>query len=246
MNKYWDFGWQLIEGCTPCSPGCLHCWSLAKERRFRKETGVVFHPERLDRPLKRKKPAVYSIWNDLLHDTIVFDQIISVVDIIKKCPQHKFLMLTKRPDRLNRFAEIIPNLYLGVTICNQEEADRLIPPFLQIPAAKRFLSIEPLLSGIVIPPELLKQISQCIVGCESGPGARLCKLEWIESIVNQCAEVGVKCYVKQIQMPKMPMHHNPQAGLKEMDRLSEKYGFRVSSDPTEWPKSLRERSLIWR
>jgi protein gp37 len=107
MNKYWDFGWQLIEGCTPCSPGCLHCWSLAKERRFRKETGVVFHPERLDRPLKRKKPAVYSIWNDLLHDTIVFDQIISVVDIIKKCPQHKFLMLTKRPDRLNRFAEII-------------------------------------------------------------------------------------------------------------------------------------------
>ena len=66
-GRYWDFGWQLVEGCTKVSPGCDNCWSMAKEKRFRKESGIVFHDERLNRPLKRKTPASYAIWNDLFH-----------------------------------------------------------------------------------------------------------------------------------------------------------------------------------
>ena len=102
-GRWWDFGWQLIEGCTPVSAACDNCWSLAKEKRFRKETGVIFHEERLERPTKRKKPASYAIWNDLFHEDVSFEWIDKVVAIIAMCPQHTFQVLTKRPERMREY-----------------------------------------------------------------------------------------------------------------------------------------------
>ena len=72
-GRWWDFGWKLVEGCTPVSPACKNCWSLAMEKRFRKENRVVFHGERLEKPFKRKKPASYTIWNDLFHESVSFE-----------------------------------------------------------------------------------------------------------------------------------------------------------------------------
>jgi protein gp37 len=97
-GQWWDFGWKLVEGCTPVSPACKNCWSMAMEKRFRKETGIVFHKERLERPLKRKKPASYAIWNDLFHEFVKTDQIAQVFAIMFLNPQHIFQILTKRPD----------------------------------------------------------------------------------------------------------------------------------------------------
>jgi protein gp37 len=244
-GKYWDFGWQLIEGCTPCSPGCLHCWSLAKEKRFRKETGVVFHSERLERPLNRKKPAVYSIWNDLFHPGVSFEQIDKTLDVINVARQHTFLILTKRPDRMYEYFEsrgsdcLHSNLYPGLTICNQQEADEKIRILVQIQAAYHWLSIEPLLGPI----ELAFQGRYAvIIGCESGPVARPCKLEWIQSIVDQCEAAGVKCFVKQCHIPKWANGND----IKYLDDcIAAGDGFRISHNPAEWPDKLRERKLIW-
>ena len=70
-------------------------------------------------------------------------------------PQHIFLVLTKRPRRMLEFVNniavpkygVLPNVWFGCTIVNQQEADEKIPIFLQVPG-KKFLSIEPCLSEI--------------------------------------------------------------------------------------------------
>lgn len=102
----------------------------------------------------------------------------------------------------------LPNVHLGVSVENQRMANERIPWLLQTPAALRFLSCEPLLGPIdifqgyqwargVLSEHYRPPISWCIVGGESGPNRRPMKLEWLESIVNQCQESGVKVWVKQ-------------------------------------------------
>ncbi len=107
----------------------------------------------------------------------------------------------------------LPNVWLGATVVNQEEADRDIPKLLAVPAAKRFLSIEPMLGPMLLPFERLREwnriallnqqehavsrIDWVIVGGESGHGARPMHPDWVRSVRNQCAAVGVPFLFKQ-------------------------------------------------
>lgn len=106
------------------------------------------------------------------------------------------------------------NVWLGATVVNQEEADRDIPKLLTVPAAKRFLSIEPMLGPMLLPFERLREwnriallnqqehavsrIDWVIVGGESGPGARPMSPDWARSIRDQCEEARVALFVKQM------------------------------------------------
>jgi protein gp37 len=89
------------------------------------------------------------------------------------------------------------NIWLGVSVENQQVADERIPILLDTPAAVRFLSCEPLLEKVDI-SAFLERVSWVIVGGESGSNARPCELAWIESIVEQCRAAGVACWVKQL------------------------------------------------
>lgn len=116
------------------------------------------------------------------------------------------------------------NVWIGTTIVNQEEADRDIPKLLSIPAAKRFLSMEPLLGPVDlnyafgipsgagrgscpmhlagIAPEGLRVKGQqhlhwVIVGGESGPGARPMHPDWARSLRDQCTAASVPFLFKQ-------------------------------------------------
>lgn len=89
---------------------------------------------------------------------------------------------------------------------NQAEADRDIPKLLAVPAAKRFLSIEPMLGPVTVfdldgpvdvPDGMKSPIDWIIVGGESGPGARPMHPDWVRSVRNQCAAVGVPFLFKQ-------------------------------------------------
>lgn len=68
-----------------------------------------------------------------------------------------------------------------------------------------------------------KGIDQVIVGCETGPHARPCKVEWIQSIVDQCKYAGVPCFVKAINI-----------------------NGKITSDINKFPESLRVRELAWK
>jgi protein gp37 len=105
---------------------------------------VTFHPDKLDEPLHWKNPRRIFLCSmgDLFHENVHRDWILRIYLVIRKCPQHQFFILTKRPERMNiLFSEWIKpsealadmslkikdgpqNLWLGVTVCDQAEADQ--------------------------------------------------------------------------------------------------------------------------
>jgi len=147
-GRYWDRPWSLVDGCTPCSPGCDHCWSMAMGKRFHRwPEKVTPHPDRLDIPLRTRKPTVFAVWNDLFHEDVPFDFQNQALINMALARQHTFLILTKRPHIMAKaivgWRGEYDHVYLGLTICNQDEADSKIPEFLAVPG-KKFLSIEPM------------------------------------------------------------------------------------------------------
>ena len=107
-----------------------------------------------------------------------------------------------------------PNVWIGATVVNQEEADRDIPKLLALPAAKRFLSIEPMLGPIDLPGMVYygtersggvvplrskgyPQIDWVICGGESGKDARPMHPDWARSLRDQCVNAGVPYFFKQ-------------------------------------------------
>jgi protein gp37 len=221
-GRYWDKPWSLVSGCTKISPGCKHCWALGMEHRFQSTEAksldgsrkVESHHELLDIPLKRKKPTVFAVWNDLFHEDVPVNFLEDVIATMTLCPQHVFLLLTKRAQRLKLMTSDrlrvsrtdtwpIKNLWLGVTVCNQTEADEKIPLLLQIPAAVRFISIEPMLGPINISWSLdhpkrtaVSQLDLVILGGETGPGASPMKTEWVRDVRDQCKAAGVPFFFK--------------------------------------------------
>jgi protein gp37 len=226
-GRYWDKPWGLISSCTRCSEGCRNCWALGMEKRFHKgvEGQIVAHPERLDIPLRTRKPTVFAVWNDILHDNVNIGFLYTALDKVSACPQHTFLFLTKRAHNLPLITHYLDshgpmdNLYLGVTVCNQAEADAKIPELLKVPG-KRWLSIEPMLSDIdlrkYLPCPLYPNLHDCgndkgcdectpnqdsiscvVCGGETGPGARPLHPGWIRNVRDQCAAAGVDFYFKQ-------------------------------------------------
>ena len=167
--------WNPLSGCTKISDGCKNCYAEKMANRLKAmgakgyENGfaVTLHPDRLDEPLKRKKPTMYFVCSmgDLFHDDVPFEFIRKVWIIMIEARQHTFQVLTKRPDRMAEFLkthapvramtgetygkDFLPkNIWIGVTAENQEQADRRIPILLDTPAAVRFVSIEPMLGEI--------------------------------------------------------------------------------------------------
>ena len=187
--------WNPITGCTPCSPGCKNCFAERMAKRLRGRFGypddnpfrVTHHRNKIDQPKHWRKPSRIFIcsMSDLFHEDVWFDDIDFILDVVRECPQHTFLALTKRAHRLPLFNEELhhhnltwpSNLHLGVSISNQEEADEKIPLLLETSAAVKFISYEPALAGIKIARHL-PGLSWVIAGCESGPNRRPAKLDW--------------------------------------------------------------------
>lgn len=249
-DKYWDKPWSLVDGCTPCSPGCDHCWSAGMRHRFhhcltrdgkvkhhltniygRFNGSIETHPERLSIPLKRRQPTVYAIWNDFWHESVPDDFQYRALEIMSshECRQHTFLILTKRPHIAASFFNsghandlLLDNVYHGLTVCNQQEADEKIPVFLQV-TGKKFLSIEPMLGKMYIAKYIRhicglcdktidrrecgpnfdcltamspKRIDVVILGGETGPGARPMHPDWVRFVRGQCAAASVPFFFK--------------------------------------------------
>ena len=206
--EWTDQTWNPVTGCTKISPGCKHCYAelLAKRLQHMGAPGyengfrLTLHPERLGAPIKRKKPTVWFVnsMSDLFHEEVPFDFIDRIFETIKATPQHRFQILTKRPERMEAYIReraALPNVWLGTSVEDRKYGLPRIAVLQRIRTSIRFLSIEPLLEDIGALS--LAGIAWVIVGGESGPRARPMKAEWARSIRDQCDRAGVAFFFKQ-------------------------------------------------
>ena len=192
--------------------------------------------------------------SDLFHDGVPDDFIWEVFAVMAACPQHTFQALTKRPARMQAMLSYagavhkldaaceglaarqgwchndnwtwpLPNVWLGVSVEDQNAAEQRIPLLLQTPAAIRWISAEPLLGPIDLDsesvsdllhalgcgyeggwrncPEYLEGRTDCagldwvVVGGESGPGARPMHPDWSRRLRDDCVAAGVPFFFKQ-------------------------------------------------
>ena len=215
--------WNPITGCSKVSAGCKNCWAEEYSRRMGWPWMVTLHPERLNEPLKWRKRQVVAVafMGDLFHEDVPDLTILEVWIVMAMAPEHTFLVLTKRPNRMydllsSNFIPTsrqgvfapdlwpLPNVWLGTSVEDQATADARIPLLLETPAAHRWLSIEPMLERIDLVrylPATCQRKGACIdwfvVGGESGPRHRQCDPGWVQSIADQCDTAGVPVYVKQ-------------------------------------------------
>lgn len=270
-----DATWNPVTGCTLVSEGCRNCYAarLAATRMkhhpsreglarinadgVAKFTGEVrFNEEWLTVPLHWRKPRRVFVCahGDLFHPDVPGEWIDRVFAVMALCPQHTFLVLTKRPERMRVYlsendmparvadpgARLVkdgdeahdylrwhqtwplPNVWLGVSIEDQATADERIPYLLATPAARRFVSAEPLLGPVTLSTidvsgdeeiaplgwdwlerfedaatDKTPRLDWVIVGGESGPGARPMHPDWARRLRDQCQAAGVAFFFKQ-------------------------------------------------
>ena len=200
--------WNPSAGCTKISAGCKNCYAETMAVRLQAmgvggyENGFKFStvPQRLNDPLKRKKPTVYFVnsMSDIFHEDMPEDYLNKIFEVIRQTPHHTYQILTKRADRMFRYLsnkEIPENIWLGVTVENKKEGVPRIDKLRKLKASVLFLSIEPLLEDLG--QINLEYIDWVIVGGESGHKARPMEKEWVLNIKQQCEENDIAFFFKQ-------------------------------------------------
>jgi protein gp37 len=266
--------WNPIVGCSKVSEGCRNCYAERMASRLcamnvdqykyvmgpangDNSAGVWLGKTRivksaLSKPLGWKKPRAIFVnsMGDLFHEATPDEWIGDVLEVIKRCPQHLFIILTKRALRMEQFMQSyfrLPakNVWLGVTVENQDNVDR-VDHLLRTPAAVRFVSCEPMLGPVDLArylacggcgtrlgrigapccPDGEAFLDWIICGGESGRGARPMDPEWARSLRDQAQAAGVPYFFKQwgdnipaLAYDSVPLHNASMQGKRGGDFL---------------------------
>ena len=205
--EWTDKTWNPITGCTKKSAGCAHCYAEVMKRRlkamlldkYKNGFELTLHEDELENPLKWK--GMHNIFvcsmSDIFHESVPFDFIDKIIEIVSKTPQHRYQILTKRAERMAEYFKdktIPTNIWLGVTVECKDTKYR-IDILRYLKASVKFLSCEPLLEDL---EDLnLMGIDWVIVGGESGPNARPMKEEWVLNIKKQVEKQKAAFFFKQ-------------------------------------------------
>ena len=210
--------WNPVAGCTIISPGCTNCYAMRLAARLavmgqskyqgttRKTAGrakwnghINLDESLLSLPNRWKagRRIFVNSMSDLFHEAVPLEFVQRVFHSMEETPRHTYQVLTKRADRAEELAGLLPwprQIWLGVSVENADYRWR-IDHLRRTPAAVKFLSLEPLIGPL---DDLdLAGIHWVIVGGESGPGARPMQPEWVRSIRDQCRRSSVAFHFKQ-------------------------------------------------
>ncbi len=217
-----DETWNPTTGCTPISEGCLNCYAARMAKRLAGRYGypgvpnefeVTYHPAKVQKPSKWLKPKRIFVCSmgDLFHSSVEWNWQYKILEMAMMWNYHTFMLLTKRPHKMaevlnsvsfqlsrNYQGRLLPldNLWLGVTAENQKRYDERWTIASQIPAAVKFVSIEPALEYVNIdtfPP----YPDWVIWGPETGPGKRPFKAWWAEETYELCQLKGIPFFDKR-------------------------------------------------
>lgn len=206
---------RTVTICVKCSTGCKACYAERISRRgWPKLSGpfpgytvnalttgdFVLDERKLAQVLKSKKHG-RMFWGDMTDnfgEWVKDAWLDRIFDVCLKTPNIIHMFLTKRADRLQKYQPpVAKNIWLGVSVENQEQADIRIPLLLQTSASVLFISAEPLLDEIRLKMPSGRKLDWIISGAESGPRARPMNEDWVRSLRNYCAEFDIAFFYKQ-------------------------------------------------
>ncbi len=224
-----------IGGCDKASEGCKNCFAETMYKRFfGKDFSVPIKSKNFDAPLKWKKPRVILVndMGDFCHHNICERMQLDALQVMFHSTRHIFLILTKRADELARIFTIYgkawrpfySHIWLGVSVENQEQADKRIPELLKIPHFKKWVSVEPMLDRINIRYDVAN-LNWVVCGGETGKGARyMCDL-WARELKDHCKKAGTPFFMKQMSnrepIPKDLMVREYPPEIEDIKKLYE-------------------------
>ncbi len=229
--------WNPTTGCTKVSQGCKHCYAERDWKRLSKIpttvyagrdfTNVLCHPERLDQPIRWKRPRRIFVnsMSDLFHEDIpdaFLDQVFAVMAL---CGQHVFQVLTKRPGRMcdyvNRLSRSEKRLEAAARILGYSFVfDGIF--LVSWPLKNVWLGVScedqetadsriPLLlktdaairwisAEPLLGPILIggTALDWVVCGGESGPSARRFDIGWALQLLDQCQRNAIPFFMKQL------------------------------------------------
>lgn len=245
--------------CEHVSEGCRNCYAEKMNQNTYFGNGLPYKTSSLDdlelfldekileQPLHwRKSTKVFPCsMTDLFGRFVPDEWLVKIFGVMAQATRHTFQVLTKRAERMYEVSENIPglidwpNVWLGVSVEDQNTAYDRISDLLSTPAGKHWVSAEPLLG-----PLHLCGLGGCcgfrehdldwmVIGGESGPSARPFHLEWARDIIAQLgdADTPVAPFVKQLG--SNPFESDVPVILKD----------KKGGDMNEWPKDLRVREF---
>lgn len=237
--QYWDKPWNPIVGCWPCSPACDNCYARSMLQRF----GQSLEPHETSKVAPPQKGVVFcGNMTDLFGEWV---PITANFDMLARMWHHPdphggpkplpatYLWCTKRANRMAKVLENYtncPNAYFGFTAENDyffhaRRAEIMDNMGQESRERQNFwISAEPLLGPIDMYAYLDGHIpfKWVVVGCESGPGRRDCRIEWVERIVECCQDAEVPVFIKQLDL-----------------------GGECVTDINRFPEHLRIRQVPW-
>lgn len=219
MAKETHIGWcdsthNFWIGCKKVSEACKFCYMFRDLSRFNQFDPKGYHrtsDKTFNQALKWKdsKRIFTCSWSDFFLEAADQDRP-DAWEVIRKTPQHIWLILTKRPERIldnlpSDWGNGYDNVWIGVTAENQERLVERVSILSKVPCSIRFISIEPILGEIDLFDKKvdIDCLDWIIVGGESGNETgkfkyRESKLSWYKSVVLQSQAFGIPVFVKQL------------------------------------------------
>ena len=198
----------------------LLCWARSMAKRFPQVAGgdfqPRFHPQRLEEPLHWRSPRRVAVcfMGDLFGD---WQRVEAVEDrpkvkewdmaevrrqilaLVRKCPQHTFLFLTKAPQNLAKWNPWPDNAWVGASACDADSFFWAYHHLRSVEAKTKWISLEPLLG----PPNKGHLLAACevinwlVIGAQSGPGAVKPRKEWVYEIAGAAVRAGIPIWFKE-------------------------------------------------
>ncbi len=206
--EYLDYSWGIFSGCRNLQEGICPikaCWAKGIASHYPKLYPDGFephyYPEAIDSPKHLRKPSRIGVgWvGDVIGYGLEHKE--EIFETIRQCPHHKFLFLTKNPERLREWGSFPDNCFVGVSATNQQQFDEAVKHLKNVQANVRYISFEPLLERIR--NVQVDVLDLAIIGAQTKPTVYP-EVGWVQTIALAATKANIPLFLKDSLKPHLP------------------------------------------